>query len=78
LAPAGRTVFALCLAAILRATCVPALAQAPFVSAPTEPARELKEGKVVHAFRIKAVVPLIDGSLGDEAWMAATHRRSPI
>jgi hypothetical protein len=36
-----------------------------------EPARELKTGKVVHAFRITAARPALDGRLNDEVWMQA-------
>ena len=36
-----------------------------------EPARALKEGKVVRAFRIMAAPPAIDGRVNDEAWTLA-------
>jgi len=45
---------------------VPARAQSD-----NEPAKALKEGKVVRAFRIVGTPPTIDGRLNDEAWMAA-------
>ena len=67
----GRIQLALCLAAILFVTRVPALAQTPFVAPPDEPARALKEGKVLHALRIAAASPVIDGNLTDEAWTLA-------
>ena len=67
----SRIHLALCLAAILWATSVPVFAQVPFVISPTEPARQLKDGKVLHARRIAAESPVIDGSLSDEAWMLA-------
>ena len=67
----GRIHLALCLAAVLCVTRAPARAQTPFVSPPAEPARDLKEGKVVHAFRIVSDSPVIDGDLTDEAWTVA-------
>src|SRR5687767_12781543 len=36
-----------------------------------EPARALKDGKVVRAFRIMASPPTIDGRVNDEAWTLA-------
>jgi hypothetical protein len=47
---------------------VPVLADA---QTDNEPARALKEGKVVRAFRIVGTPPTIDGRLNDEAWTAA-------
>lgn len=67
----GRIHLALCLAANLWITPAPARAQVPFDYSPTEPARHLKDGKVLHALRIAAESPVIDGSLGDEAWTLA-------
>jgi hypothetical protein len=46
-------------------------AEAQDVYAANEPARALKDGKVVHAIRLKAAPPLIDGRLNDEAWTSA-------
>lgn len=48
---------------------LPAAAQEVF--APNEPARALKQGKLVHALRIKTGPPVIDGRLNDEAWTSA-------
>ena len=62
---------ALCLVATLWITRAPALAQVPFVASPAEPARHLKDGKVLHALRIAAESPVIDGSLTDQAWTLA-------
>lgn len=42
-----------------------------FVYAANEPARALKNGKVLHAIRIAAALPEIDGSLNDEIWASA-------
>jgi hypothetical protein len=50
---------------------VAAAAQGSPVNAGNEPARALKEGKVLHAARIAGPAPAIDGSLADEVWMAA-------
>ena len=41
------------------------------VDSTNEPARALKEGKVLRAARIGATPPAIDGSLTDEVWMTA-------
>jgi len=41
------------------------------VYTPDEPARALKEGKVLRAFRITGTPPTIDGSLDDEVWRSA-------
>lgn len=41
------------------------------VYAANEPARALKEGKVLHAFRITGTPPTIDGALDDQAWSEA-------
>src|ERR1041385_4982124 len=38
---------------------------------PTEPARALKTGKVLHARRIVGEPPTIDGRLNEEMWAAA-------
>jgi hypothetical protein len=46
-------------------------AAAAFVYAPNEPQRALKDGKVVHAFRLMGSPPDIDGRLNDEVWMFA-------
>lgn len=50
---------------------LPAAAQDSSVYASTEPARALKDGKVLRAFRIAGTPPVIDGSLDDEAWRLA-------
>jgi len=50
---------------------VAAAAQDSPVESSNEPARALKEGKVLHAARIAAAPPAIDGSLADEVWMSA-------
>ena len=42
-----------------------------FAPQPDEPASHLKEGKVIHAFRIVGSPPAIDGDLSDEAWTHA-------
>lgn len=39
--------------------------------APNEPARALKDGKVLRALRLKGAAPAIDGQLTDEAWTLA-------
>ncbi len=45
---------------------------APFVPDPSEPAMAVKEGKVLHAFRLgNRAVPRIDGRLDDEVWAIA-------
>src|SRR5687768_2198081 len=36
-----------------------------------EPARALKEGKLLRAMRVRVTPPAIDGSLSDEVWTAA-------
>ena len=38
---------------------------------PQEPKRELKEGKVIRAIRIRGTAPVLDGDLRDEAWTLA-------
>ena len=43
----------------------------PDPASANEPARALKEGKVVRAFRIVGTPPAIDGRLNDEAWLVA-------
>jgi len=48
-----------------------AAAQDAFVYDADEPARALKDGKVLRAFRIAGTPPVIDGSLDDEAWRLA-------
>src|SRR6185436_1812300 len=67
----GRIHLALGLAAILCVIRAPAVAQTAFVSPPDEPARSLKEGKVLRASRIAGATPVIDGTLTDEAWNLA-------
>ncbi|MBI4265266.1 MAG: carbohydrate binding family 9 domain-containing protein [Acidobacteria bacterium] len=59
--------------AAAQAAAEPAPAQAAdaAIYAPNEPARSLKEGKVVRAFRLVGTPPSIDGRLNDEAWAAA-------
>jgi len=48
-----------------------AAAQDSSIYASNEPARALKEGKVLRAFRITGAPPVIDGSLDDEIWRLA-------
>jgi hypothetical protein len=50
---------------------VAAAAQDSPVDFPNEPARALKDGKVLRAVRVQTTPPLIDGSLADETWMSA-------
>jgi hypothetical protein len=50
---------------------VAAAAQDSPVNLTNEPARALKDGKVLRAARIVATAPAIDGSLADEVWMTA-------
>ena len=50
---------------------VAAAAQESPVESSTEPARALKQGKVLRAARTGAAPPAIDGALGDEIWMSA-------
>ena len=52
------------------AAALPQSAEAVLAS-PTEPNRELKEGKVLRARRVSGAVPIIDGSLSDEIWTGA-------
>ena len=46
-------------------------ATSPAVYATNEPQRALKDGKIVHAFRVAGRPPEIDGRLNDEVWMFA-------
>jgi hypothetical protein len=48
-----------------------AAAQDSPIDLSNEPARALKEGKVLRAVRIAGTPPAIDGSLADEVWMSA-------
>ena len=50
---------------------VAAAAQESSGDSTNEPARALKEGKVLRAARIGATPPAIDGSLTDEVWTTA-------
>jgi len=50
---------------------VAAAAQDASVYTPSEPARALKEGKVLRAFRISGTPPVIDGVLDEEVWRTA-------
>ena len=50
---------------------VAAAAQDSPVESSNEPARALKEGKVLRAMRVGATPPAIDGSLNDEVWTSA-------
>jgi hypothetical protein len=40
----------------------------PYTLAPDEPAAAVKEGKVLHAFRVVGNAPKIDGTLDDDVW----------
>ena len=50
---------------------VAAAAQDSPVESSNEPARALKEGKILRAMRVGANPPAIDGSLNDEVWTSA-------
>src|SRR5687767_14849717 len=52
------------------ASALPQSAEA-VIASPTEPRRELKEGKVLRALRVRGAEPVIDGSLSDEVWSSA-------
>ena len=52
---------------------VAAAAQDSPVESTNEPARALKDGKVLRAARIVGAPPAIDGSLTDEVWTAAAY-----
>jgi hypothetical protein len=56
----------------LPASALPQSAEA-VIASPTEPNRELKDGKVLRALRINGAVPVIDGGLSDEIWMEAAR-----